>query len=223
MKLPKFIRKRVLPRLASLVVNGLMRTTRLKVVNRETPDYFMANRDKTAIFCFWHGKIIPLYHTYRRKGIYILISQHRDGELIARMVECNGYKPVRGSSTRGGSRSVKEMLKIAREGNIITITPDGPKGPKQKLKEGAVFLAQMTGAPLYPIGIGLSKCWQARDWSGIQIPKPFSRTVIYFGREFRVPRKIEPEEFERYRREIEAEIVRCNEEARRIACGEQNA
>ena len=72
------------------------------------------------------------------------------------------------------------------------------------------------------MGIGFSKCWEIHDWSGIQIPKPFARAVIYLGKEFRVPRKIEPEEFERYRREIEDELVRCNEEARRIACGESD-
>ncbi len=218
MKLPKFIRKNILPRLASLVVNVLMRTTRLKVVNREVQDHFLTNRDKAGIFCFWHGKIVLPYHTYRHKGIYILISQHRDGELISKMVECNGYKPVRGSSTRGGTRSVKEMLKIARKGNLIAITPDGPKGPKHHLKEGAIFLAQMTGAPLNTMGIGFSKFWEVHDWSGIQIPKPFARTVIYFGKEFCVPRKIEPEKFEQYRTEVEAELIRCNEEAQRIAC-----
>ncbi len=217
MKFSRTIQKHLLPPIASLVTNGLMSTVRRKIFNRSVHDYFLAHREVTGIFCFWHGKLILPYYAYRNKGVYILISEHRDGELVARMVELNGNRTVRGSSTHGGAKGAKRMLKIARSGNIIVVTPDGPRGPKRRLKEGVVFLARMTGAPLFPMGIGYSKYWQMRDWSGMQVPRPFARGVTVFGKGIRVPRKISKSEIEEYRRTIEDELNRCNVLAERIA------
>ena len=217
MKFSRTIQKHLLPPIASLVTNGLMSTVRRKIFNRSVHDYFLTHREVTGIFCFWHGKLILPYYAYRNKGVYILISEHRDGELVARMVELSGNRTVRGSSTHGGAKGAKRMLKIARSGNIIVVTPDGPRGPKCRLKEGVVFLARMTGAPLFPMGIGYSKYWQMRDWSGMQVPRPFARGVTVFGKGIRVPRKISKSEIEEYRRTIEDELNRCNVLAERIA------
>ena len=219
MTLKKAIYKNVFPPLASLITNGLMSTTRRRIINPSVHDYHSTHPDVTAIFCFWHGKLVLPYFAYRNLGISILISEHRDGEIIARMVEYNGYRPVRGSSTRGGARGVKELLKVARRGGIIAVTPDGPRGPKRRLKEGVVFLAQMTGAPLYSMGVGYSKYRQLRDWSGMQIPKLFAHAVTVFGKEIRVPRRINREESEGYRLAIENDLNRCNALAERIARG----
>jgi hypothetical protein len=194
-----------------------MSTVRWKLVNRGVHDYYMSHRGEAGIFCFWHGKIVLPYYVYRGLGAYILISEHRDGEFIARMVRFNGYRPVRGSSTRGGAKGLKGLLKVIRKGGVIAITPDGPKGPKGRLKEGIVFLAQLTGLPVYTLGVGYSKCWQLKDWSGLKVPKPFARGVIAFGKGIKVPRELSRDGLEECRLKIENELNRCNDLAERAA------
>ncbi|MBD0316657.1 MAG: lysophospholipid acyltransferase family protein [Nitrospiraceae bacterium] len=109
------------------------------------------------IFAFWHSRQLMMPLAYRGKSAHVLISQHRDGELIHRIVARFGLHPIRGSTTRGGRAAFRRLIELGRAGQDLVITPDGPKGPRQVAKEGIVRLAKVTGLPIVPVTFSCSK------------------------------------------------------------------
>ena len=112
---------------------------------------------KRAIIAFWHDQQLMMPLAYRGSGAHILISQHRDGELIRRIVEGFGFSTVRGSTTRGGSTALLQLIRLGRTGEDLVVTPDGPKGPRHVVQKGVVYLAQVTGLPILPLSFACSK------------------------------------------------------------------
>ena len=141
-----------------------------------------------VIFVFWHGRLLPLIHAHRHDGTVVLVSEHRDGEYLARLLHHFGFGTVRGSSTRGGVGGLKGLIRAARKGRDLAITPDGPQGPSRELKPGALTVARMTGLPLVPVGVGVTPAWRAPSWDGLLVPKPFSTVRVAYGPPRFVPR-----------------------------------
>ena len=141
-----------------------------------------------VIFVFWHGRLLPLIHVHRHDGTVVLVSQHRDGEYLARLLHHFGFGTVRGSSTRGGIGGLKGLVRAARMGRDLAITPAGPRGPNRELKLGALTVARLTGLPLVPVGVGVTSAWFARSWDGLLVPKPFSTVHIAYGPASFVPK-----------------------------------
>jgi len=112
---------------------------------------------KRIIIAFWHGQQLMMPLAYRGNGAHILISQHRDGEMICRMVKRFGFGAVRGSSTRGGSVALRQLIRLGRSGVDLVVTPDGPKGPHHVVQKGVIQLAQATGLPIVPLTFACSK------------------------------------------------------------------
>ena len=110
-----------------------------------------------SIFAFWHGRLAMMPFAYSGRGVVILVSQHRDGELISRVVERFGIESVRGSSTRGWLGGMKGLLRAIREGKDVAITPDGPRGPCMKVQMGVLQVARKTGLPIIPVAFSASK------------------------------------------------------------------
>ncbi|MHB8482368.1 MAG: lysophospholipid acyltransferase family protein [Nitrospiria bacterium] len=147
--------RNVLPFFGFLVLVLLRMTMKIKMVGREiVNDYFI--NDKHFILAFWHGRQLFMPYSYHGKKIHILISRHGDGEIVSRAMRYYGFGSIRGSSTRGGFRAFREMIKISRESDLA-ITPDGPKGPLYKVQMGIVELARLTGLPVIPVSFGASK------------------------------------------------------------------
>ncbi len=117
---------------------------------REGTENFLQfrRRGEPLIFVFWHGQLLPLVHFHRNEGIVVLVSDHSDGEYITQVIHRHGFETARGSSTRGGVKGLKGVLRAAREGKDLGFTPDGPKGPRHEFKRGALVAAQLTGLPL---------------------------------------------------------------------------
>jgi hypothetical protein len=144
-------------------------------------------RGERCVFAFWHARLLPLVFTHRRRGIAVLISRHRDGELVARLIERFGFVTARGSSTRGGEGGAREMLRLAERGHLLGISPDGPRGPAEILKPGIVYLASRTGFPVIPVAAAASRSWRLASWDGFRIPWPFARVVVAYGTPIAVP------------------------------------
>ena len=149
-----------------------------------------------VIFVFWHGRLLPLIHVHRHEGTVVLVSEHRDGEYIAGLLHHFGFGTVRGSSTRGGVRGLKGLIRAAREGRDLAVTPDGPQGPSRELKLGALTVARMTGLPLVPVGVGVTAAWRTRSWDGFLVPKPFSTVQVAYGPASFVSRSADQEEID---------------------------
>ena len=134
-------------------------------------------------FAFWHDRIFLLtYYWYKHGERYegaVMSSQSFDGEYIARTAQRFGYGVIRGSSTRGGSKALKTMVRLAKRGIRMTFTIDGPKGPRYKAKSGAVHFARRAGIPIIPILIEAEKFRTINSWDKLQIPKPFTRAKMF--------------------------------------------
>jgi lysophospholipid acyltransferase (LPLAT)-like uncharacterized protein len=159
-----------------------------------------------VVFVTWHGRIVPLVYLYRGKGIVTLVSQHRDGEYLARVAKALGYDAVRGSSTHGGFPALRKLVRMLRAGRSLAITPDGPQGPREKLKLGALQAARMTGAPLIPVMAGTRRAWWFEGWDSFMVPKPFARIRVAIGEPRRVPRDCSVDDLEEHARALESQL-----------------
>lgn len=147
-----------------------------------------------VIFNLWHGRLLgPTYHN-RGQGVVTLVSRHRDGEYITRAVRRWGYTVVRGSASRGGREALRELIRHVRAGRSLALTPDGPRGPFQRMKPGPVLIAQRTGAPIIPVGAAADRARFFGSWDRFLIPLPFARVRIVYGEPLHVPRDADTEQ-----------------------------
>ncbi len=164
----------------ALVVRILMSTLRLDVEGEEKLNR-LRSRGQKVIYTFWHGQMLILTFTHRYQDIHILISDHRDGEIIAQVTRRLGFSSVRGSTSSGGVKAVLNILTKLNNRYDMAITPDGPLGPRWKVQQGALYIAQKTGLPIIPVATGTDRYWEFETWDRFRIPKPFSRALLLYG------------------------------------------
>src|SRR6266581_6899828 len=131
-----------------------------------------------AIFTFWHGRIFPATYYWRNRGIVVMTSMNRDGEVIAKCIQRFGYGAARGSSSRGGFRALAEMAREIRRGRDTAFTIDGPRGPRYVAKQGPVLLALKTGAAIFCFHISMKHKIQLNSWDQFQVPLPFTKALV---------------------------------------------
>jgi hypothetical protein len=198
-----------------LVLGATWRVMRVRQHERDA----LLDRGERCIFAFWHARLLPLVFTHRRRCIAVLISRHRDGELIARIIKRLGFLTGRGSSTRGGEEGMREMLRHAEDGRLLGLTPDGPRGPAGRVKPGLVYLASRTGFPVIPVATAARRAWMLDSWDRFRVPHPFARVVVAYGAPIAVPARLTDEAVEVWRVRIEAGIRELTAEVDRIATG----
>lgn len=132
------------------------------------------------IFVLWHSRILPLLALHKREGLVVLISRHRDGAYLANLAEGWGYRPVRGSTQRGGEVGLLGIVRALQAGAVVAITPDGPRGPAERVQPGAVAAAQHAGVPIIAAGARPSSAWFAPSWDRMCIPKPFAAIDVEY-------------------------------------------
>jgi lysophospholipid acyltransferase (LPLAT)-like uncharacterized protein len=167
---------------------------------------------KLPVVSFWHDRIFLGTYFFRRRGIVVMTSQSFDGEYIARFIQRFGYGAIRGSSTRGGSRALVEMIKLMRAGRPMGISVDGPRGPRYKVKAGVVLLAKKTGNPLVPFTVEPAARWHLRSWDKMHIPRPFTRALAVIGQPIYVAADADDHEIERKRLELQSALDQLNAE-----------
>ena len=156
-------------------------TSRWNVINGEIPQKFW-DEDKPFILAFWHGRIFMMPYCWnRKKTVHMLISQHRDGQLIARTVGHLGVQTIAGSSSKGGASALRTMLKTLKGGESIGITPDGPRGPRMRASGGVINIAKMSGVPIIPCAVGVKKRKHVKSWDRFMIAWPFNKGVFVWG------------------------------------------
>jgi lysophospholipid acyltransferase (LPLAT)-like uncharacterized protein len=168
---------------------------------------------KSVVYAFWHGRMLTFVYSHRGENIHVLISQHQDGEYIARIIHRLGFVSIRGSTTRGGNKAIFEICEKAAAGYDVAISPDGPKGPGFEVHPGILYVAQRSGMPIIPITNSAQKRWTLSSWDKFLIPKPFSRVVIVLGKPISVPVETTPEVMEQKRRELENDLLQLTRKA----------
>lgn len=153
---PEALWRRATPPLIAALIRSVGRSMRIDVINEEGIARRW-RRGEASILAFWHGRQLMLPLAYHGSGIDLLISRHRDGELISRAMRSFGFGAVRGSTTRGGAFALRALVAAGREGRDLGITPDGPKGPRGRVQPGVIQLARLTGLPVFPLAFGASK------------------------------------------------------------------
>ena len=142
-----------------------------------------------CVVAFWHGRMLPVWYVFRSSGNAALTSASKDGDLLARLLGDWGFDVVRGSSSRGGAEALQAMVDHARARPML-VTPDGPRGPAQQAKAGAVVAAQRANVPVIPIGVTIDSAKIfTRSWDAFALPLPWSRITVHIGH----PMQIEPE------------------------------
>jgi len=166
-----WLKRNLLPPIGAGVIRLLGRTMTMASKGEEQVDA-LYRQGQHIILAFWHAQQLMIPLGYRGLGAHVLISQHRDGEVIARIIARFGHQSVRGSSTRGGAGALRELIRIGRSGADLAVTPDGPKGPRQVAKLGVIQLAKTTGLPIVPLAFSCSKKKSLRtgtaSWSHIR-------------------------------------------------------
>lgn len=161
--------------------------------------------NKPFILAFWHNQQLLMPWLYLKnkntnsKQLFVMISQHGDGRIIANIIKKLGINSVAGSSTRGGKAALQKLIEVVRDGNGACLTPDGPKGPIYEAKNGIIKLAKETGAPIYPVGLSANKKWIFNSWDKMFLPKPFSTVEIEIKKAIYIPKNVNEKEFEEFR------------------------
>lgn len=201
--------------LGGTALDALMRTTSVRTEGEENFRQFWREK-RPVVFTLWHGRLLPCTYHHRHQDVVTLVSHHRDGEYITRLVQKWGYTAVRGSSSRGGLDALRELVRHLRGGRSLAITPDGPRGPREKLKPGPLLAAQLTGAPIIPVASGASRASYFGGWDRFLIPHPFARLQIAYGEPVYVPRRADEAELQAVADEVEGrlgELMRRVDEA----------
>jgi lysophospholipid acyltransferase (LPLAT)-like uncharacterized protein len=164
------------------------------------------------IYIFWHEYILfPLY-LRGNNNLVMLLSQHRDAEFLSRTAHHMGFECVRGSTYRGGAAALRELMEKSR-GRNLTITPDGPRGPRRTLAQGPIYLASKLGLPIVAMGFGYDRPWRMRSWDQFAVPKPYSRARAVVSPAMHLPSNLDRDGIEHYRRHVETMLNRLTVEA----------
>lgn len=166
--------------LGSPLIRLLASTWRIEEVN-DGPWRQLRAEGRPFIFTLWHGHLLAQTWARRGEGITAMISEHRDGEIIARLVESWGYRTVRGSTSKGAGRALLGMVRDLAAGNEFAITPDGPRGPAGTAQAGVLLASSRARAPIVPMRSEISNAWYLRSWDRFMVPKPFARIRITYG------------------------------------------
>lgn len=200
------------PKIGALLIFLLGKSLRIKWVGTENlvP---VRKKGQRVIYAFWHGRMLILPFSHRWQKIHVLISQHRDGELIARIINIFGFGSVRGSTTRGGTKAIFQMADKNLDGYDVAVTPDGPKGPRYEVQPGVIYIAQRSGMPIIPVTNSAKKRWTLKSWDNFIIPKPFSKATIILGEPIYVDSQSSPREIEEKRGKLEEKLLSLTSEA----------
>lgn len=174
---------------------------------------------KQYLYPVWHDSLLVPIFGSKFCRMAALVSQHRDGTLLAEVMRRMNIEAVRGSSSRGGTQAMRKLISVAQRSHIC-LTPDGPRGPRRQLKDGVVFLASKTGLPIIPVVAACSRAWYVRGtWTNMLIPKPFSTTHVLGGEPVFVPDNLSREEVTQYTAMLQEMMDRLQAEADQRASG----
>ena len=203
----------VVPPLAGGLVSMMTRSCRVAgVLGEKAVEEALSSSGGRAVYATWHQRMFYHFHYFGKMNLLMMISASRDGEYAARMASWLGFRSVRGSSTRGGSRALKNIVTRLKNGqDSAGMLADGPQGPPRVVKMGSLIMARDAGLPLIGVMWGGEKCWVLNSWDRYMIPKPFSRVVIAYTEPMWIPEGTAGEDLEELRLEFER---RLNDTAR---------
>ena len=190
------------------VLARLSRSWRSEVLGQENLD---AVSSSGFLISLWHGRMLAGVNLGKDTRWNVLVSPSDDGDLSRKVLDAFGYRVIRGSSSRGGARALREMLEVLRAGECLIITPDGPRGPRHSMNPGLAWMARATRFPILPAGLVTDRAWYLNSWDHFTIPKPRARVVLNYGEPLLIGRDGGDEELERATETIRARMIDAEE------------
>ncbi len=178
------IRTRLAIKLGGWLVKTLGMTWRLRIHNEENVNACHAS-GTPVIFILWHGQMLACAYAHKWPTS-VMISEHRDGEIITQIVKLFGLSAIRGSTSRGGARALLHAASVLRETRDVAVTPDGPRGPRHSFAPGALLLSFRGEAPMISVTTHVSRAWRFKSWDRFEVPKPFARIDLVYSAPVRV-------------------------------------
>lgn len=200
----------VVARVAPPILRGLARTWHVRELGVENRDAAFGQHG--CIATLWHGRMLLPMRTYRHRGIRVLVSPSADGSLITTVLARMGYGSVRGSSHRNPAGAVREMLARLEAGDVIAVTPDGPKGPRHAMGGGAAWVAKATGYPILPLGLACDRAWRAKSWDRFTVPKMRAHVAIVYGEPLHVAADADADALARAGATVKARMLAAEEQ-----------
>lgn len=195
-----------------LIIDFLFLFSRIKTIGFEPVAHTLKTR--RFIFAFWHSRILLPCYTQKKLNASIMVSNSADGEIIAQVLQRYGHNTIRGSSGKGGMRAlIKQIDDMHTNNRPGVVIPDGPQGPKHKVKPGVILLAQKTGAPIIPIAYGSKRCKMLNSWDRFVLPMPWTKTVEIYGRPIEVPSDADEKTVNACTEALKAELNRITAQA----------
>ncbi|MFA5858387.1 MAG: lysophospholipid acyltransferase family protein [Elusimicrobiota bacterium] len=174
------VREFLLSSLARLYINLVCFTSKNVFLNKQVVEEEYQN-GKNVVYAFWHGRQAWLVHSHREKGIVVMTSLSRDGDIQAKIMSGFGYNIVRGSSTRGGVHALREMVRDAGKYDIA-FAVDGPRGPVDEVKSGVIVAARLLKRKIIPVTTAVKKkVLFKKAWDLYQLPLLFNYGVVFYG------------------------------------------
>lgn len=219
MKLWRPLTDRLAPLVGKWYLSLVYRTTKIEYRGREYLDR-LEGSGRPFIYAFWHGRLAFFTAWQADKQTYLIVSQHGDGEIIARIAKAFNKPSVRGSTTRGAGQALRSLVRLLRKGHFAAISPDGPQGPRQVCQPGVIALARMTGHPILPVTYSVQRKRFLGSWDRFLFPYPFNRAVIVIAPPIEVGRDCDKDAMEAKRLELENRLNTLTEEADAFFGGE---
>lgn len=177
---------RLIGLLGKLLVNLLCCTLRIETVGFDRVAHLAES--KKGILVFWHSRILLISYLFQGWGGVVMVSQSKDGEIMAQILKRQGQRPVRGSSSTGGLRALATLIRIIkREGRPCVVVPDGPRGPRFVVQPGVIMLARKTGFPIVPVAYSGRRIKVFSSWDRFILPYPFTTCRVVYGAPLTVP------------------------------------
>ena len=202
----RFILKYIVPPLGFVLIYLFGITYRKVLVNNDI-EKSLLDRGVNPIYALWHGRLLFFPFLYRWQWkLYTIVSLSTDGEIIARILSMFGVYVIRGSSYEGGTKALREMVKVVKNKKSVFITVDGSRGPVFKVQGGVLHIARLGEAPVIPVTYGAEKAIVLKSWDRFIIPMPFTRVAVIYGEPLYIPRELKEEQHEIYRLLLEQRL-----------------
>jgi len=209
-----FLKKYFLIPLGYYIVRLYVSTIRIRSHNEESFRTHMERGGK-AIIALWHQRFFGVIGYAKKFSVFkpsAIISKSQDGDLIAQVASRLGYRPIRGSNSRGGREALAAMVEDLTVNPMAIHAVDGPTGPATVVKAGLIRMSQLSGAPIVPVYISVDRAWMLNSWDHFLIPKPFSRVLVHWDNPIPVPEEINSRAFETLRLKVEKRMIRGHAE-----------
>ena len=216
----KEIRQNLLRNLGNIflhgIINVLCKTVKVNRVNYTVIEKLLSEK-QNFVLAFWHGTMLVPWYFHRGQNFSALISQSKDGGLLANSLIKWGYIVTRGSSHKGGKEALETLLENSKQNFSIAITPDGPTGPPREMKAGAVITAQRSGIPLVLCGVACNKKYTFNSWDKFEVPKFFSKVVMKYSDPIIVDENISRDETSKIIEECDVKLNQLQKDADEIS------